>query len=278
MEATFKELAKDPSSVELSNVETVFHDDSLCVIHADVSAKNGLGTVTTEKYEYILIGCNDKNYEAFQEISDDDDGVYVSHENYDQNKEGTMYENLPYEAGIRYFAAKYTNIHGREAGNKDGESFTIPVPTGTGAWDVRAYKDEFGEEGSDKYLLLTGTGVFSNSATTNSKMTAFFCIDKDDDFSFKLVEYDSNVVKSDDSYDYHIKDSTGEVYDIVLYNSDSSGQMSSWLSDNREAMKKILSRGGIITVSVRERDAYSTPDTYLFKLDVTGFKKAMSFL
>lgn len=46
-------------------------------------------------------------------------------------------------------------------------------------------------------------------------------------------------------------------------------------------MKKIediLSKGGTITVSVRERNAYSTPDTYLFKLNVDGYTKAKTYL
>ncbi|MBR8760360.1 hypothetical protein IX308_000472 [Porphyromonas levii] len=123
-----------------------------------------------------------------------------------------------------------------------------------------------------------GSGVFSNSATTNSKMTAILFMDKTYDFSFKLIEYNSSIVKSDDSYEYRIKDSTGEVYEMTLYNSDESGQMSSWSSENKEIIKKILSKGGVITVAVRERHAYSTPDTYLFKLDVTGFEKAITYL
>ena len=109
-------------------------------------------------------------------------------------------------------------------------------------------------------------------------MTAFLFIDKTESFSFKLIEYNSNVVKSDDSYDYRIKDSEGDVHEMTLYNGKESGQMSSWSSENKETMKKILNKGGVITVYVRERHAYSTPDTYLFKLDITGYNKAASFL
>ncbi|MBR8760359.1 hypothetical protein IX308_000471 [Porphyromonas levii] len=60
MEATFKEMAKDPSSVKLSNMETVFSDDSLCIIHVDFSAKNGLGTEVKDRCEYIYISSNGK--------------------------------------------------------------------------------------------------------------------------------------------------------------------------------------------------------------------------
>lgn len=277
MEATFKEVARDPSSVSLSNIETVYSDDSLCILHCDFSAKNGLGAEVKDKCEYIFIHSNGKNYEAYMEINKNAECIFVSKEKYEKDKKGTIYEPLSYEAGLRYLAAIYVNGKGREAGVKDGEEFIIPVPTGTGSWELRAYQDEFGEKGSQKYLLLMGSGVFSNSATTNSNMTAILFIDKDD-FAFKLVEYDSSVAKNDHSFTYRIKDSDGEVFEMILYNSESSGQMSSWSSEYMEKMEEILSKGGVITVAVRERNAYSTPDTYLFKLNVDGYAKAKTFL
>lgn len=276
MEATFKEMARDPSSVILSNIETVYSDDSLCIIHCDFSAKNGLGAEVKDKCEYIFIRSEGKNYESYMEINNDD-CIFVSKEKYEKNKKGTIYESLPYEAGLRYLAAIYVNGKGREAGVKDGGDFNIPVPTGTGSWEVRAFEDEFGEKGTQKYLLLIGSGVFSNSATTNSKMTAILYVDKDS-FSFKLIEYDSSVVKNDNSFTYRIKDSDGDVYEMTMYNSDSSGQMYTWSSENTKKMEEILSKGGVITVSVTERNAYSTPSTYLFKLKVDGYTKAKSFL
>ena len=277
MEATFTELARDPSSVQLSNIETVYSDDSLCILHCDFSAKNGLGAEVKDKCEYIFISSNVKNYESYMEINKNEEGVFVTQEKYDKEKKGTIYESLPYEAGLRYLAAIYVNGKGREAGVKDGEAFNIPVPTGTGSWELRAYQDEFGEKGSQKYLLLMGSGVFSNSATTNSRMTAILYVDKDE-FSFKLIEYDSSVAKNDHSYTYRIKDSDGDVYEMNLYNSESSGQMSTWGSEHFKKMEEILSKGGIITVSVRERNAYSTPDTYLFRLNVDGYTKAKTYL
>ncbi|MBR1687143.1 MAG: hypothetical protein IJ710_01245 [Prevotella sp.] len=276
MEATFKEMARDPSSVSLSNIQTVYSDDSLCILHCDFSAKNGLGAEINDKYEYVFIHSNGKNYESYMEINKNEEGVFRSEEKYAKDKKGKIYESLSYEAGLRYLAATYVNRQGREAGIQDGEEFNIPVPTGTGSWELMAYKDEFGEKGSQKYLLLMGNGIFSNSATTNSKMTAILYMDKND-FSFKLIEYNSSVVKNSHSYTYRIKDAEGGIYEMTLYNSNSSGQMSV-LGIRFKDMEAILSKGGIITVAVRERYAYSTPDTYLFKLNVEGYTKAKTFL
>lgn len=278
MEVTFKEVTKDPSSVKLSNMETVFNDDSLCIIHVDLSAKNGIGVDVKRRYEYIFISSYGKNYESWQEINNDNGGVFVSLGQYDKDKKGKIYESLSYESGLRYLAVIYVNANGREAGVVDGGYFSIPVPTGTGEWETTSCIDEFGEIGEEKYLLLRGHGVFSNSATTSSEMTAIFIIDKNYRFIFKLVEYNSILVKSDKFYEYRIKDSTGDIYDMTLYNSCEHGEMGSDLQTYKEYMKKILSKGGVITVSVKEKYPYSTPDTYLFKLDVIGFEKALSYI
>ena len=277
VQATLTELAKHPESVKFDDIQTKYLDDSLCILQLNWTAKNGFGNDITDKMEYYYIGSNGKFYEAYQKCSGDG-AIFCTEEQYNKQKTGKLYESLSYGEGLRYLVTIFTNSSGREAGNKESGSVSIPVPTGTGQWELRAYKDEFGEESKDKYLLLTGTGTFSNSATTGSEMSAYLFIDKDGSFSFRLIEYSSYIVKSDDSYSYRIKDSDGAVYDMTLYNSYSSGQMYSFRSADTAALSKILNKGGIMTVSVKERNAYGTPDTYLFKMDVSGFDKAKQFL
>ena len=113
MEKTFKEMAKDPESVKMSNLETVYSDDSLCIIHVDFAAKNGLGNEIKDRCEYIFISSNGKNYESYQEIAKEEDGVFVSQDKYNKEKKGTIYETLDYEPGLRYLAAIYVNGNGR---------------------------------------------------------------------------------------------------------------------------------------------------------------------
>lgn len=55
MEQTMKELAKDPSSLQISNVETIFSNDSICILHFKSSGKNGFGGVSSSKMEYIYL-------------------------------------------------------------------------------------------------------------------------------------------------------------------------------------------------------------------------------
>lgn len=285
MEQTFKEIAKDPSSVKLSDEDIVYNDDSLCIIHVNFSAKNGLGADVKYRFEYVFIHSNNKEYEGFQQINDEEDGVFVAKEKYAKSKNGKIFENLSYEEGLHYLAAVFVNTEGREAGNKEGSFFNIPVPTGTGSWEINSYTDEFGEKGAVKYLVIQGIGVFSNSATTDSRMTAVLFVDKSDAFSLRLIEYDSNIVKSDDYYDVRVKDNDGQIYEWVMSNDEESGQMTTntFFSDRTDSelnqtMQKILNKGGVVTFAIKERNAYSTPDTYLFKINVTGYKKAKSLL
>ena len=65
---TFHELAKDPSIVKLSDVKATFCNDSLCILHLNFTARNGLGIETTDKMEYIYLVSSGKKYEAYQEL------------------------------------------------------------------------------------------------------------------------------------------------------------------------------------------------------------------
>lgn len=55
MEKTMKELAKDPSSAKISDVKTLFFNDSLCILHFNFSAKNGFGAMRTSLIEYVYL-------------------------------------------------------------------------------------------------------------------------------------------------------------------------------------------------------------------------------
>ena len=241
------------------------------------TGKNGFGNEITNQIEYYYIGSKGTFYEAYQEFSGDGE-IFCTEDQYNIKKAGKIYESLSYGEGLRYLVALFTNSSGREAGNSKGKDFSIPVPTGTGGWELLAYVNEFGEESNNKFLLIEGEGVFSNSATTGSEMRAYLYVEKEGYFAFKLIEYKSSIVKSSNAYSYHIKDSQGEVYEMTLYNSNSSGRMLSLRNSDKATMLKILNNSGVITVSVKELDSYGTPDTYLFKMDVTGFDKAFQYL
>lgn len=277
MEALVKELAKNPESVKIDNVNAVYQNDSLSVLHFDFTAKNGLGMESTDKMEYIYLIQGDKKYEAIHELSAD--SVYVDNPTWEKNRKGNIYENLEYDAALRYLAAIFINGNGRVVGDKARENeVKIEVPTGTGAWELKRYSDSFGEETDDKYLVLMGDGVFSNSATTNSNLKVVFFIDGNG-FSFRLFEYGSSPVKDDDAtYVTRIKDSEGNVHDFRLWNSGQSGQIGSFYNRTEDYQKivDILKKGGDIIV-LMNYSKYGQSD-YRFKLNVDGFEKAMKLV
>lgn len=273
-QVTLTEKARDPSSAKFDNFQTKYLDDSLCILQMNFTAKNGFGNEIGRPMEYYYIRAKGKFYEAYQKFSGDG-AIFCTEEQYDKKKIGKIYENLPYRQGLRYLVTIFTNAKGREAGNKESVPFSIDVSTGTGQWELQTYKDEFGEEGKEKYLSLSGNGVFSNYATTGAEMSALLFIEKGGFFSFTIIEYSSSMVKSDDLYLYHIKDSEGKVFDMRLYNNSSSGRMISLNPSDNAIMSKILNKGGVITVSVTEP---GTPRSYLFKMDVAGFDKAIQYL
>ena len=91
MEITFKEIAKDPSSVKLTNINIAFSNDSLCIIHVDCSAKNGIGTEIKITCEYIFNKSNKKSYESYQEINNDNEYIFIDSKQYNKNKIANNY-------------------------------------------------------------------------------------------------------------------------------------------------------------------------------------------
>lgn len=53
VEKTIEELALNPESVQLSDFETVFKTDSVCVLHLVGRGQNGLGGPARKKIEYL---------------------------------------------------------------------------------------------------------------------------------------------------------------------------------------------------------------------------------
>lgn len=74
MKKTLAEFMKDPSSMSINNEEIVFSDDSICVIQANVSGKNGFGGVSNSRMEYIYRTEKKegklKYYESLQNLED----------------------------------------------------------------------------------------------------------------------------------------------------------------------------------------------------------------
>ena len=276
MTQLFKEIAKVPESVKVDGIETKLSDDSLCILNANPTAKNGLGTESTSKYEYIYIISQGQAYEAYGEIGDDD--VYIKPEEFDREKKGKIYENLPYEQAIRHLASVKVITSGRAVGDKERNDVDIPMSLNTGLWEKRQYTNSFNEKTDDSYLVLKAKGAFSNSATTGSEMTALLFV-SEYDISLRLVEYSSSLVKDDELYSLMVKTPDEEVHYFWLrnnYNGDMT--FSSYLGEGESGFRKLLEQGGVLTCMIEEQTRYGTPSKYYFKLRVNGYNEAINLI
>lgn len=272
------EVAKDPSSVKLTNFRTVYQTDSLCILHAVFTAKNGLGVETSDDIEYIYYVGNDNNvYESYLDLSEED-SIFVNEQDMQVVNRYTFYKDLDYKDAIKQRVINQLNTNGRVVGNKELNVNIEPI-INIGQWELKYYKDEFGEYSNNKYLVLVGTGVFSNSATTNSEMSAILFVDKTS-VSMRLVEYSSLVVKDDDKFNLKIKDNDGSVTRFEMYNSE-SGYMyftnSSYFGQRYNNIITILDKEGIIRCNGIMSNSYSS-SSYTFSFDLNGYKEAMKYI
>lgn len=274
----FMEIAKDPESVKLSDFRTVYATDSMCILHLVFTAKNGLGVESSDDVEYIYFMGEDNNiYESYIDLSEND-SIYLSEAELDNYKKLTFYSDLNYSDALKHRVISQLNENGRIVGNPSGEVNLKPLVS-TGKWTLKYYEDEFGERSNEKYLVLRGSGVFSNSAATNREMSAILFVDKES-VSLRLVEYSSSVVKNDYSFDMKVKDSDGEISKFSLYNSKSgyiNFSNSSYFGNNYDKILKILDKEGVIRCSGTLYSNYSS-SSYTFSFDLTGYKEALKFL
>jgi len=280
MESTIRYFIDETTSdISFSNIKNVFCNDSLCILHFTLSAQNELGIEEKANMEYVYLISHNKKYETFQIEGNDD--VYLTKSEFKSKSEGTIFESIPYEEGLYYFAAIAINNEGRVVGDNEGKyAVSIPIPIKTDMWEINYYTDDFGENTSGKYLALKGKGTFSNSATTGSSLTAYLFVTKSEKVTIRLIEYDSRIVKSGDCYICKFKDSEGEVHEISLYNDEEYGELHTFsiYEDENALLLSAIKKGGIISFSIKEEYAYSTPDTYIFKMDVSGYEEAYSQL
>jgi len=270
-----KNLAKVPESVKLSNINTVYRNDSLCIIHLDFAAKNQIGTETTSICEYIYLKHNYHNFEYFNEL--DEDSVYQNKKYYEKTKNDKIYRNLDYDMAMRQRAIIAINKSGREiTNNTNEEKNVIPVPTGTGTWLLGTYNNEFRENTKDNYIFTVGTGEFSNFLINNAELGIIAYVTKDSLIYFKFFEYVNNLVNDNKEFTMKLKTSQGDIQSFKMYNQ-KEGEI---ISDNKEENKKLYNflkkQEGQIKGYAQMGEFIIT--TYHFSFNTTGLKNAIKII
>jgi len=141
-----------------------------------------------------------------------------------------------------------------------------------GVWQLKYFVDEFKEETDEGYILNSGVGTFSNSATTNAKLTVELLITDDLRVQIFLNEYGSQPVKNfgRSGQNYKIKlamDSEKYVTSGTMY--------SDRISFTDKKIFEFLERDGKLKMYFVEESEYTSSSTYLVEFDVTNYSKAL---
>lgn len=137
-------------------------------------------------------------------------------------------------------------------------------------WEIKYYVDSFGDPTDEAYLCfyLWQEGVFSNSATTSSKLNVQFLITNKNDISIKLYEYGYNEVKSSygsQTFYISIKDQNNQVHslsgilstDRINLSAKDSLTLHSLLLENTELKFSLSSEGSTYKFTLKDNTEYS---------------------
>ena len=140
-------------------------------------------------------------------------------------------------------------------------------------WEKRYYEDEFNNPTSDAFLAPTDilSGTFSNSATTNSKLSAYLRVDNEY-CQIMLWQYGSYLVKASSITDYDITillpNGTKKYFTGTMYK---NGQVI-YFDDYSEIVSLLKSTNGNLKIYIKEDSDYGVNSTYLFEVNTSGFK------
>ena len=147
-------------------------------------------------------------------------------------------------------------------------------------WTHKYFVDEFGDKTEDSYIVSTCTGTFSNSATSNSKLSVNCMVEIEDSvprIRFNLFEYGNRMVKDFGGQNIvvKIKLSDGTIESFKLYG---NGQYATLGVDNSIKLIEILKRESKpLKVYIERYDDYSE-SKYNFTLSPIGFTNAVNKL
>ena len=274
LELTLQQLTDNSSKSSLSNLETVYNDDSLCIIHADYKKESGNDICA--KIEYIMVYHNKKYYEGLHEINvQGREAVYLTPKEYEKEKQGKIYGKLSYESALYYLSTVFLNFQGREVGAKTDEPLNLPTPTSTGLWTIQPRFDEFGDTIKGKpYLILKNKIPFGQLGDQN-KLT------------FGLVAYVGEDGDGSDIVDLNVVGSKGDLLsptvDRVVRAKTSDGKIyeMKWTEfgiEESNLLRKITESENVVSFFLAPSNEANDSESHTFKMNLAGYKKAREYV
>ena len=158
---------------------------------------------------------------------------------------------------------------------------TTAEPETDSPWELLFYVDEFKRQTDDPFIFGEFYGTFSNSATTNSNLSAAFSIERYvyndeiyDTLRIYLYEYGSHLVKNPYSkskhYDIQVLEENDNVIKTTEYMFSEGNYI--YVSEDKDQNQIInaLKNNNTLIFRIDEEDSL---DTYFFEVDCTGFKE-----
>jgi hypothetical protein len=194
--------------------------------------------------------------------------------NYDEVKKYVSFlaKEYPNSSKNIDFKILIQHIQDEEKADKErhAERARLADLSNTGMWSNGFYVDSFGERTKNGYIANTNMikGVFSNTATTNSKLNVDFIIGSSNDISIKLFEYaGNNPVKSSYSILYSIKVQDKDGDRVTLHGFNSSDRIKLEKKDAKK-LHNIFLKGGNVKFRIVNVDTKTT--TYAFDIKNTN--------
>lgn len=114
MDNSFKELANDPSSVNISDVQIVFSTDSCVVIQCTLRAKNDFGALVRSNMEYIYAVDNDCIREAIKNLDKEKSSIKLATEILESNGDYYIKKFKSQEKYLEKMLLVGTTLYGRK--------------------------------------------------------------------------------------------------------------------------------------------------------------------
>ena len=163
-----------------------------------------------------------------------------------------------------------------KCGETKGDALGHTTSTGTctrcgvsfSKWEKTYYVDEFNTPTSNAFIAPVDTlsGTFSNSATTNSRLSAYIRVDNED-CQIMLWEYGSSLVKAHSTTDYDItillSNGTKKYFTGTMYK---NGQVI-FFDDYSGIVSLLKNTNGVLKIYLKEDSDYGVNSTYLFEVE-----------
>lgn len=114
MEDSFKELANDPSSIDVSDAQIVFSTDSCVVIQCTLRAKNAFGALVRSNMEYIYAIDKDCTREAIKNLDKEKSSIKLATEILESNGDYYIKKFKSQEKYLEKMLLVGTTLYGRK--------------------------------------------------------------------------------------------------------------------------------------------------------------------